>query len=97
MSPAYRLPFESTAIAWTQLTSPGRSSPSFPLGTVHSCSNRPSELNFMKTWSFGGQPRVLSDLRHCIGEEPHTHNSSSLVTHKPHGVTRFTQTSSSLP
>src|SRR5437868_1002235 len=40
MSPTYRLPPESTLMAWTQLTSPARSSPSMPLGTVNNCNSR---------------------------------------------------------
>jgi hypothetical protein len=47
----------------TQLQSPGFSKPSAPLGTVHSCRGFPAGLNFMNTWSFGGQPRVVSSFR----------------------------------
>src|SRR5579883_3346176 len=97
MSPTYRLPLESTAIAWTQLQSPGFSRPSAPLGTVHNWRSFPWELNFMNTWSFGGQPRTWSVFRQRIGEEPQTHRASYLVTQKPQGVIRLFHTSSSLP
>src|SRR5262249_47703029 len=83
---AYRLPRESTAMACTQFSSPGRSRPSTPLGMVHSCSSLPAVLNFMNTWSLGGQPRAPSSGRHCIGGEPDTQTSSFFVPHSPPGV-----------
>jgi hypothetical protein len=51
----------------------------------------------MNTWSFGGQPSAPSSGRHCIGDEPHTHSSSSLVTQKPHGVMTLSHVSFSVP
>jgi hypothetical protein len=47
--------------------------------------------------AFGGHPSALSSLRHCMGDEPHTQISSSLVMQIPQGVMRFRHSLRNLP
>src|SRR5438105_15758987 len=88
-------------MAWSQLSSPGCSWSSWPLGSAHNSRTRPDPSNFANSWSLGGQPNgavgYFGSVIQGMGEEPQTQISSFGEIQMHQGTSTFCQTSRSLP